>query len=452
MTEIHCHLLGSPLPAELHHPFHFARSLELVVSPVCFLDDELAVVGFHMPELVELALYMKPSAREQVDGINYSTAIRHLNAFLGAESPGWQLRRLTVTFAAAPRSSGPGVVWEMASWEPLALPASTKRLYFRTDAYVSQYAEGLGVSPLTLLPSPSNIETLKMAVSDFVLINGAMWDGQQSIRRVTIARDGHESEPSEVPMASAVSFCRALYDAAPCWTARLTHLALDGFPFDAHVALALSLLTALARLDLHPQSLDPSGVHQFVTYDEEGNDGLDGGRGRSASLLIVPHDDVGGEGVVRLCLTGERGLNRDEGVENMHGHGLRIVVQPDLEVLRLTVPEPTAAHAMLELLRLVLPHMRRLRVMHVAGYTTLDTAPAREILADDGFLARVARLSPSLELVQVGYHRARPTYAWHVHIADNCSCGTGREDKVLVDGECLARMHALCHDDTLDDV
>ncbi|EJD42791.1 hypothetical protein AURDEDRAFT_168036 [Auricularia subglabra TFB-10046 SS5] len=204
ICEIYCHLRLSVLSDQRLEPFRGTKALMLSVSPVCFLDDQLWLVNLLMPALLHLNILLVCSPIETVHGCDYGLAMRHLAEFLGSAS-GTQLRSLIFAFDDRREgSASPALVWDMVSWEPVPLSKATKAFRFKSSSFVSDFAEGLDVAPLWLLRLDSCVEEFATSVSDFVLVNPAMWSKQRCLTSVLIETD--KWLVSEQPRASARAF------------------------------------------------------------------------------------------------------------------------------------------------------------------------------------------------------------------------------------------------------
>ncbi|EJD44824.1 hypothetical protein AURDEDRAFT_124925 [Auricularia subglabra TFB-10046 SS5] len=318
---------------------YYAANLAPYPANMWHADSEpwasmLRLVNLAMPALLDLNILLVCSTIKTVQGCDYGLAMRHLREFVGSAA-GAQLRSLIIAFDdRRQRSASPALVWDMVSWEPVPLSKATKAFRFKSSSFVSDFAEGLDVAPLWLLPLDSYVEEFATSVSDFVLVNPAMWSKQRYLTSVLIETD--KWLVSEQPRASARAFACALDRAAVGWRETLTVLSLDGIPVSVGSCLALSGLSALRQLDLHPKLVDSSDLRTFDAPEKL--------------------EEVG---QTRLLFLSTRGL----------GDEVHVVSLAD-----------DAAGELLSMLRLFLPELGMLEVMHVGGYSELGVQSSCERL------------------------------------------------------------------------
>ncbi|EJD32940.1 hypothetical protein AURDEDRAFT_131927 [Auricularia subglabra TFB-10046 SS5] len=295
---------------------------------------------------------------------------------------------------------------------PFSFPGTLRFFDFQPKLELHLAAETLDLTPLLLLPSQSNLRSLLLAACDFVLINPLSWDSQPNLTRLRV--QGEPRHPISPINVSCSQLSLALSYAAPSWRHTVTNLQLYSVPFDHDCAFAIGELAVLTHFDLAPVTLDVKAARLLMDDD---NDALLEANSR------LEHSEqnrlAGLPGAVRLVLAPAADRLAHQA---MPAYLIYEYCRDDLFLL----------------LKLCLPLLSRLRVMHIG---VLCRVPNERLVEAGSLSAHIAAICPSLQLVAFGPRRYPHSSAMPVELWDMIMAAPDNDDDR---GRVALGLSALC--------
>ncbi|EJD51496.1 hypothetical protein AURDEDRAFT_159230 [Auricularia subglabra TFB-10046 SS5] len=273
-------------------------------------------------------------------------------------------------------------------------------------------SEDRGIKPLVLLHRSTHLRSLTIAASDFILVNPASWEHQPRLTRVAVEDSGEHALRVPGP-----TLARSLAYAIPHWSATVSTLQLHCIEFDCDCAFAIADLHQLTHLGLFPGSVHAGKAHLLLDVE---NDNL-----CTAEARLESYNQ-------QRCLAhfAEPGLIYLDNTYYRHVPALPCFLSP------------VASEDALLLLKLCIPSLHRLTVLHLGLYAAPKPQPVR---FPDGIVAQLAVIQPSLLIVSLGPVYGTRDCAVHVHCARSCLC-SDRNGFLSphIDPECALSLHDLC--------